>query len=380
MKLFKKAIALVAVAALSITALVGCKKQEPIDNSEIVMTVGDKEVELGVANFLVRYQQSAEEANMDMYAMYGYAMEWDMEVDEEGTTYEESVKKSVLESLQQLYILDAHAADYNVTLTEDELAKIDEAAKAFEKANTDEANEKVSSGYASEYLRLITISEKMKDAIKASHTPEVKDEEANQKIMYYVAYETTTTDDSGATTELSEDEIADLKADAQALLDGAKANGNLESYAKENDATAKKLAFNADSEDLDEAVIKAADALELNAFTEVIEGESAIYVAQVTSLFDQAATDEKREELVEERKEEYYAETVEKWTEETEIKVNDEVWAKVSLENLKITSITPEEEETEDDTTDNASDDTTEDTTDDASDDTTDDASEETAE
>lgn len=368
MKLFKKAIALVAIAALSITALAGCKKQEPIDNSEIVMTVGDKEVELGVANFLVRYQQSYTE---DMYEMYGMEIDWSYEV-EEGVTYEEDLKSSVLESLKQLYVLDAHAADYNVTLTEDETAKIDEAAKAFEKANTDEANEKVSGKYAAEYLRLVTISDKMKDAIKASHTPEVKEEEVNQKIMYYVAYETSTTDDSGATTELSEDEIADLKADAQALLDSAKAsaNGNLESYAKEKEVEATKAPFNASNEELDEALVKAADALELNGFTDVIVGESAIYVAQVTSLFDQEATDKAREELVEERKEEYYTETVEKWTEETESKINDEVWAKVSLDGLKVTSITPEEEETEEDTTDDTADDTTEETAEDASGDT----------
>lgn len=380
MKLLKKAIALVVVAALSITALVGCKKQEAIDNSEIVMTVGDKEVELGMANFYARYRQAAEEATMDMYVMYGYAMEWDMEV-EEGTTYEESVKKSVLESLQQLYILDAHAADYKVTLTEDETAKIEEVAKAFKKANTDEANEKVSSEYAAEYLRLVTIGEKMYDAVKASHSPEVTDDEAAQKIMYYVKYDTVKTDDSGNKSELSDDEVAALKKDAQALLDGAKANGNLENYAKENEATATKAAFSASNEELDEALVKAADKLELNGFTEVIEGESAIYVAQVTSLFDQEATDAKKDELIEERKNEFYTETVEKWTEETKIKVNDKVWDKISLEGLKITSIEPEEEkESTDDTAEDTTDDAAEDAADDTTDDTADDASEETAE
>lgn len=370
MKLFKKAIALVVVAALSITAFVGCKKQETIDDTEVVMTVGDKDVDLGMANFFVRYQQSMMESEMEMYQMYGYAMEWDTEV-EEGTTYEESVKKGVLESLQQLYILDAHAADYNVVLTEDETAKIAEVAKAFEAANTDDAFNKVSGVYVKEYLRLITISEKMYDAVKASHSPEVTDDEAAQKIMYYVKYDTTTTDDSGSTSELSDDEIAALKKDAQALLDGAKANGNLEAYAKEKEATATKAAFSASNEELDEALVKAADALELNGFTDVIEGESAIYVAQVTSLFDQEATNAEKEEIIEERKEEYYTTTLETWTEETEIKVNDEVWAKVSLEGLKITSITPEEEEeSEDSATEESADDTSEESADDASEET----------
>ena len=346
MKLFKKAIALVAVAALSITTLAGCKKQEAIDNSEIVMTVGDKEVELGLANFFIRYQQSAEEATMDMYAMYGYTIDWESEV-EDGVTYEESMKESILESLQQLCILEAHAADYNVALTEDETAEIEAAAKTFKEENTDEAYERVSGEYAAEYFRLITISEKMYEAIKASHTPEIDENEVNQKIMYYVEYATTTTDDDGETVDLSDDEIASLKAEAQALLDGAKANGSLETYASENDAEATKAAFNASNEELDEALITAADALELNGFTEVIEGEDALYVAQVTSLFDQEATDTAREEKVDELKEEYYTTTLETWTEETEIKVYDEVWAKISLDALKVTAL-EEEEETDD--------------------------------
>lgn len=351
MKSLKKLTALVAVAALAVTPLAGCQKQKDIDNSEIVMTVGDKKVELGLANFFVRYQQSMIEEQMEMYQQYGYAMDWDTEV-EDGTTYEESVKQSVLDSLKTLYVLDAHTEEYEVALTDDENTAIENAAKAFTEANSDEVSEKVSGEYAKEYMRLVTIGNKMKEAIKASHTPEVTDEEANQKIMYYVKYDLTETDDSGNTTELTEDEIAELKKDAQAFLEGAKSNGNLEAYATEQEVTATKAAFNADNEALEEKLVEAADALELNGFTDVIEGESALYVAQVTSLSDEEATNEKREELIEEKKDEYYEETVEKWTEDTESKIYDKVWDKVSLEGLKITSIEPEEDDDSDSSTD----------------------------
>ena len=363
MKSLKKVVALVAVAALSISALVGCQKQKPIDNKEIVMTVGDKQVELGLANFVVRYMQSAEEANIEMYQMYGYAMDWDMEVDEDGTTYEESMKNSVLESIQQLYVLDAHSADYEVALTEEETAKIEEATKAFAKANKDEVKEKVSAEYAAEYLRLVTISQKVYEAVKASHTPEVKEEEAAQKIMYYVKYDTVKKDSStGQTSELSDDEVKKLKEDAKTLLDGAKANGNLESYAKEQKLTATKAAFSLDRSELDEKLVKAADKLELNAFTDVIEGKSAIYVAQVTSLLDKDATETEKKEIIEERKEEFYKETVEKWVEDTKIKVDDKVWDKITIEGLKISAVEPEEKK-DDTTSDKSTNDTTDDTT-----------------
>ena len=50
----KRIIALAAVAALTVTSFVGCGS---IDNSEIVATVGDSKITLGMANFYARYQQ-----------------------------------------------------------------------------------------------------------------------------------------------------------------------------------------------------------------------------------------------------------------------------------------------------------------------------------
>lgn len=346
MKLLKKAIALVAVAALSITSLVGCGKgAEPVDGSQIVMTVGEKEVALGVANFYARYVEGSYE---EMYQMYGMEMDWSYEA-EEGVTYEESIKSDILESVQELYILDAHAEEYGVALTEDEQTAIDEAAAAFKEANTEEAYELVSGEYAAEYFRLITISEKMYEAVRETADTTVDEATVTQKEVYYVEYATTTTDDDDNTVDLSEDEIATLKTEAQDFLDGAKENGNLSAYAESVEATAEEGHFNASDEEpeLDEALITAADALELNGFTEVIEGESAIYVAQVTSLNDEEATNTAREEAIDTLKEEHYEATLETWKEETEIKVNDDVWAQVSLDGLKITNVTADEEETE---------------------------------
>ena len=45
------------------------------------------------------------------------------------------MKKNILESLEQMYVLEDHMADYGVELTKDEKSKIQEAAKAFVKAN-----------------------------------------------------------------------------------------------------------------------------------------------------------------------------------------------------------------------------------------------------
>lgn len=53
---------------------------------------------------------------------------WTQEVSE-GKTYEDNVKDSVMDALQQMYILEDHMAEYEVALTDEEKSAIQEAAK-----------------------------------------------------------------------------------------------------------------------------------------------------------------------------------------------------------------------------------------------------------
>lgn len=344
----KKAVALAAAAALVMTSLVGCAGS--VDNSEVVATVGESEITAGVANFYIRFQQ----ASMEGYYM-SYLGEdmWTQEVSD-GVTYEDNMKDSVMESLQQFYILRDHMEEYNVSLTDEEKASIEEAAKAFDEANADNAKKKVSGDKAivQEVLELMTISEKMYDAMIADVDTEVSDEEAAQKAMQYVLFATSTTEEDGSTTEMSEEEIATVKANAEDCLAKAKENGNLEAYATEAGLEAKKQTFDAESTSLAEEVIKAADALGEGEFAEVIETDSGYYVVQLTSLLDREATDTKKESIVKERQNDKYQEIFDAWKEATEITVHEKVWKKISLQGLGVTAKTVEEADESEDTTD----------------------------
>lgn len=65
---------------------------------------------------------------------------------EEGKTYEENMKDSILESLENMYLVKQHASEYKVELTDEEKKKIDKAAEEFVEDNTLEDKEVVS-GY-----------------------------------------------------------------------------------------------------------------------------------------------------------------------------------------------------------------------------------------
>ena len=80
----------------------------------------------------------------------------------DGESYEDTVKDSVLESLENMYLMEAHMGDYDIALTEEEENSIKEAAKQFDENNGLEEKEKVSGNTdtVERILELMTIQKK----------------------------------------------------------------------------------------------------------------------------------------------------------------------------------------------------------------------------
>ena len=356
MRLGKRAAAVTAAGVLAAVSVTGCSGS--IDTDAVVATVGDEEITLGVANFYARLTQGEYET---YYAsMMGMTAEdmWAQEYDED-TTFEEQIKDSVMESLEDMYVLSQHAADYDIALTEEEESAISDAAEQFEADNTDAAKEAVS-GYKKDIekvLELVTIQNKMDSAMKEGVDEEVSDEEAAQKSMQYVLFSYTTTDDSGNSTELTDEEKEELKTTGQSLADRPAAGEECATVAEELGAEAQTATFDSESTSPNEDLIAAADALQNEGdVTELVEADSGIYVAELTSLLDREATDAEKESIVEQRRQDQYDSLLEEWKDAIEIEVNDRVWNKVDFIDQGVTVVTPEEET---DTTEDSGTDTT---------------------
>lgn len=350
MQLRKRAAMAAAAAALAATTITGCSGS--LDTEAVVMTVGDEEVTLGVANFYARMTQAQYETYyLSMMSSNGMTMTaedmWNQEY--EGETTEQTTKDGLLESLQNMYLISQHAEEYGVSLTEEEQDAISEAAAQFDEDNTDEAKEAVS-GYKKDiekYLELVTIQSKMDSPMREGVDEEVSDEEAAQKAMNYVFFSYTTTDESGNSAELSDDEKTALQTTAQNLSERVKAGEDMADVAEESSATVQEATFDGESTTYDADLIAAADALEeVGDVTDVIETDSGLYVAQLTSLLDRDATDARKDEIVEERRQEQYDSLLEEWRDATEISVDEKVWNKIDFIDQGVTIITSEEEDT----------------------------------
>lgn len=365
----KKAVAAAAFSVMATMAVTGCSGS--IDTDAVVATVGDEEMTLGVANFYARLNQGQYETYLA--SMMGTTAEemWEQETD--GTTYEKTTKDGIMENLENLYLMSQHAEEYSVSLTEEEQDAITAAAEQFEADNSDEVKEVVS-GYKKDIekvLELLTIQDKMYEPMRAGVDEEVSDEEAAQKSMQYLFFSYTTTDDSGSSVELTDEEKESLKSTAQSASDRAAAGEEMETIAEESGIEVQTATFDAESTTPNSDLVAAADALTSEGeVTAPVETDSGIYVAKLTSLLDREATDAEKENIVEQRRTEQYNSLLQEWRDAAEISVNDRVWDRVDFIDQGITMITPEEEETTESSTDGTADDTAEGSTDGTTDET----------
>ena len=325
----------------------GCGK---LDGTQTVATVDGEKVTLGLANYIVRDQQAQMESYYQMMAQsYGMDMStmqiWD-EKTEDGKTIGESTKDDAMETIHTLYAMKSHADEYNVTISEEEKSKIDEAAKSFMEANSAETLEKlaVSEGDIVTYLELLTYRQKLHDPMVADVDQEVSEKEANQSTVSVVKFSTAGTekDDEGNTIELTEEEKKAKKEQAQQLLDKLKASENVAEA--DMDAMAQEIDENlyaytpsfttAGSEDdtLEQSVINAvADLEDGQLVQEVVEGVDAYYVVRLDKKLDEEATANKKESIISEREQEQYDKLVEDWTKDSKLDVEKTVWTKVEV-------------------------------------------------
>lgn len=347
-KLNKTAACGILAAALAAGTLSGCSKT--IDGTKTVATVGDEKVTLGLASYMVRDQQAQTVSYYNMlmsqYGVSGSASNvWDQKGDD-GKTVGESSKDGVMKTINQLYVLKAHAADYDVTITDDEEKAIKEAAAEFIKDNDEKILKKlaVSEDDIVTYLELVTIRSKMHDPMTADVDTEVSANEKDQTrvTIVKVSTEGTEKDDDGNTIDLTDEEKAQKKDLAQQVLDKVKAsddvaNADMDALAKEVDdslsATAPAFTTAGDTDDtLDEAVQDAA--LELKdgeVADKVIEGDDGYYVVRLDKMLDEDATENKEKTVISERKSDLYDNTLEDWVKEEKIKVDDKVWDQIKV-------------------------------------------------
>ena len=179
MKVYHKVLAAAALVICMALGMTGCGS-EPVDGSQVVATVGEKEMPLGEANFLLRFQQVQTESFYESMLGEGIYVK---DVSGTGSTFGEDFKSNIMKEMQEYYVIEEKAADYGAALTEEETAEITEAAKAFVEANKADTLEQMTADQATveRVLSLMKLRSKVEAAVKAEADGAETAEEAEKE-------------------------------------------------------------------------------------------------------------------------------------------------------------------------------------------------------
>ena len=353
-------------------ALTGCGNT--INPDQILVTMDGQTKTVAVANFMCQYNAVMYDSYYVSY--FGEDM-WDSDIYSTGSTMADDLKEEVIDELQELYLMEAHMADYGVALSAEEEASIKSAAESFISSNSSKAVKYMGAKQETveEYLRLITIGDKMKKTIKDGVDKEVSDEESIQKKISYIFvpndYGEEDSDDAGLTVDTDEAEAVDTeeefadedaggetKAEEHAFLISLLAETTSleeidEQYEDLSVSTAtyaqSDLDVEKNSTSLDVDVLEAAQALSVGQVTESpLETDEGYYIIRLDSENDEEATAQKISDIIEERGEDHYDEVLQGYIDACDWSVDEAVLGKINFKNFyKIVSNSVQVEQTE---------------------------------
>lgn len=361
----------IAAALIGTMAVVtaGCGE---LNGSQVAATVDGEEISMGVLSFYTRFQQ-AQTSQMYMSMMGTDASGiWDqVEDEEEGTTYGDSLRDDALNQLEEMCLLKLHAEEYEVSISDEEQKKIEEAAAQFMEDNTEEteASLAVNQDDIERFLELATYYQKMRNPIQDDVDTEVSDEEAAQTTITYVQVQdseeteesTESTDSESASSDTaesedSEEESVDAQTQAQEVLDQvlASADADMDAIAQSVDENlnASTVSYSTNDEEdttVPDALKEAVSGLQDGeVVSSLVENEGSYYVVRLDQAFDEEATENQKDTIISERKQDLYDETIQGWRDEADIQEN-----KRNIRKLEVTgndSYSFKAEETTEDT------------------------------
>lgn len=212
----KRILAAGVCATMTMGLLTGCSSS----TGKTVAKMGDAEITLGEAEFMLRYNQAKTQGYLG--ALFGEGSNvFQQDLTGSGQAYGVTMKESVMNDLKDMILMEQHMSDYNVELTDEEKAAIEETAKEFLAENSKDVLKALAATEetVTRVLTLYTIQSKMQTAIEADVDTEVSDDEAAQKSIQYAYFtipeteseaEDTTEAESGSeedTTEAATDTV-----------------------------------------------------------------------------------------------------------------------------------------------------------------------------
>lgn len=194
--------------------LAGCGANKNNYGKTVAATYGDRTIYLDEANFWLRAGEAGYSMYEQLYAQYYGIDFWTAESGRRAQTFADSLKEDVMAEFRQMNILLDHASEFNTELSDEELAKIDQAITDM-KSNFGAAlfSESVIGNYSDESLKQSLINRtkalKVWHGVREQAATSVADEECKSFTLKFFRVNDESKTKDGE-TEISGKDLADL--------------------------------------------------------------------------------------------------------------------------------------------------------------------------
>ena len=342
-RLIRSGQALCLCVVLLVGLLAGCSSQRVPSNlkpedyaTTVVATFGDQKIYMNEANLFARLQQFYSEV---VYSSFFGTDFWETEISS-GVTLEATVKEEVMAAILQTYLLNSHAQELGVELSDADRAKVADAVKDFF-ATSDEKLIQAANVTEEELTQIYernALANLVYQAIADQIDTAVSEEESRQLTVKYVLFKEETpaetqpadgetqaeTDAADAETEPADTRTP--KEKAQDLVRLLEAGQEIDDAVTEADGTVSTASFtrsDATQTGLAGECIKMA-----TGENKVVEVEgTGFYAVHCVTDNDETATASKVEQILTQRRAAKFSETVTEWQKTMpEFKVVDAAW------------------------------------------------------
>ena len=335
----RKLLVLLLVLMLLLTAGCGKDGDSPKElptsdgfTNDVVMKIGTSEVSYKEANI---YLMSMRE---EVEALYGSDI-WDYVFTRDEITYSELMKQQLLEKIEYIKLVCYMADEFGVALEADDILNVNEYTQKYMANLTEETAKKY--GITEELIRGIyqdnVLARKIYETITLNADTSYTVEDYLTADFEYLYISRYYEDSEGNVITIEGDEYEALREKAEKLRSTAEEERNAAlseedgsydffDFAKDN-SDASTVELTAKREDLPEASRDAAFNLADGELSQVIAEEDGFYIYYCVSSYDESASQEAEEALINAQAEEYFEDLYGKWKENVDIEVNEALWA-----------------------------------------------------
>lgn len=336
---WKKAAGILLALCMCLGNLAGCGKGEGIGTKVVLTTGFDKdeifrietstctlpEIMVYLTNIQNRYE-----------SVYGTQI-W--ETNANGVTLEQNVKDIALAQIARIKTMNLMAERYQVELSSEEKAQVENAASAYYNSLNDTEIEQmgISEKTISSLYAEFALAEKVYQYTIKDINPEISDDEARTITVQHILIRTYALDGTGKKVEYTEQakqEAYNRACEVQRLAEEGEDFDELIRRYSEDD----KSTYSFGKGEMDAAFETAAFNLGTDEISDVVETKFGYHIIKCLNTFDKDETDANKVKIVDQRRAEAFGQEYDAYVETLTRNLNEDLWNSVGFihdENVK---------------------------------------------